>query len=253
MRTNKSGKMATSLGPPKRRQVTEGTNQTSKKVSRPSSFQRRSTLNQTSGAVRTSALPRNSTSLGRPSDRNSSVFGQSAVGTLKKDPRPLTDKSYQQGCVRRLCAFLTTNGYTRDVKPRTLMQAPSTKEFLYILNFLLEFHSSFLTVNGIKLEEEIPYTLKLLGYPFSVSKNHLLSIGSPHSWPIMLGVLVWLMEPLETNLFNPVFYNKENNHPTQTKVKFDEFTQLYHLFLERGEDDYFKQTIEDMMKCTSKY
>jgi hypothetical protein len=57
-------------------------------------------------------------------------------------------------------------------------------------------------------------------------------------------------QPLETNLFNPVFYNKENNHPTQTKVKFDEFTQLYHLFLERGEDDYFKQTIEDMMKCT---
>ena len=34
----------------------------------------------------------------------------------------------------------------------------------------------------------------LLRYPFNVSKHHLLSVGSPHSWPIILGVLMWLVD-----------------------------------------------------------
>lgn len=31
-------------------------------------------------------------------------------------------------------------------------------------------------------------------YPFTVSKNHMLNVGSPHSWPILLGALTWLID-----------------------------------------------------------
>ena len=31
-------------------------------------------------------------------------------------------------------------------------------------------------------------------YPFTVSKNHMLNVGSPHSWPILLGALSWLVD-----------------------------------------------------------
>ena len=31
-------------------------------------------------------------------------------------------------------------------------------------------------------------------YPFTVSKNHLLLVGSPSSWPLLLGALTWLVD-----------------------------------------------------------
>lgn len=40
----------------------------------------------------------------------------------------------------------------------------------------------------------MPAVLKSLGYPFNVSKNHMLNVGSPHSWPILLGAIMWLVD-----------------------------------------------------------
>lgn len=34
----------------------------------------------------------------------------------------------------------------------------------------------------------------ICSYPFTISKNHMLNVGSPHSWPILLGALTWLIE-----------------------------------------------------------
>ena len=49
-------------------------------------------------------------------------------------------------------------------------------------------------ISGMNIVEEVPSTLRMLGYPFNVSKNHLLNVGSPHSWPILLGALSWLTD-----------------------------------------------------------
>jgi len=49
-------------------------------------------------------------------------------------------------------------------------------------------------VDGMNIVEDIPGVLRLLGYPFNISKNHLLNVGSPHSWPHLLGSIAWLLE-----------------------------------------------------------
>ena len=51
-----------------------------------------------------------------------------------------------------------------------------------------------MTITGAKMEEEVPRTLGYLGYPFTVAKSCLKSVGSPHAWPILVGVLTWLIE-----------------------------------------------------------
>lgn len=38
--------------------------------------------------------------------------------------------------------------------------------------------------------------LKTLGYPFTISKSSLSAVGSPHTWPPILAMLVWVIELL---------------------------------------------------------
>ena len=71
-----------------------------------------------------------------------------------------------------------------------------------------------LVVDGTSITESVPKVLKCIRsatarlslrspslfnpticrYPFPVSKNHLLNVGSPHSWPILLGALDFLVD-----------------------------------------------------------
>ena len=45
-----------------------------------------------------------------------------------------------------------------------------------------------------KVEEEVPKILKLLSYPFTISKSAMFAIGSLHSWPTLLGALHWMVD-----------------------------------------------------------
>merc|ERR1712142_1149893 len=45
-----------------------------------------------------------------------------------------------------------------------------------------------------KFEEEVPKLLKSLNYPGNLSKSNFISIGSPHSWPTVLGSLAYLCD-----------------------------------------------------------
>ena len=51
-----------------------------------------------------------------------------------------------------------------------------------------------MVITGVKMEEEVPRTLGYLAYPFNVAKSCLKSVGSPHAWPILIGVLIWLID-----------------------------------------------------------
>jgi SMC interacting uncharacterized protein involved in chromosome segregation len=42
----------------------------------------------------------------------------------------------------------------------------------------------------------VPAFFKKLKYPFQISKTALVAVGSPHTWPTLLGALVWLAELL---------------------------------------------------------
>lgn len=153
----------------------------------------------------------NRTSLGRPSTsgrpslagarssatgrRPSSQYGRENCVQMK-DPRPLSDRGYQQKMIRYLMEFLTEFHYPHQISMR-ILSAPSTKEFCNIFQFLYKYIKAD-TQKNTSLEskpaEEIPRIFKMLGYPFTISKSNLHSVGSPHAWPMVLGALCWLIE-----------------------------------------------------------
>jgi kinetochore protein NDC80 len=68
---------------------------------------------------------------------------------------------------------------------------------LYLSQFLYSRISPNATYKKLmekRPEEEVPKILKSLGYPFTIHKTSLSNVGSPHTWPILLGALHWLME-----------------------------------------------------------
>jgi kinetochore protein NDC80 len=118
-----------------------------------------------------------------------------------KDPRPLVDKSYQQQCSKKLLDFLNDNGYSDQgyqISLKTL-KMPSRKDFISIVTFMLRLVDPTFQDGSMKLEEEISMYFRSLGYPFPISKTSLAAAGATHTWPALLGALVWLMETLQHN------------------------------------------------------
>ncbi|XP_032235309.2 kinetochore protein NDC80 homolog [Nematostella vectensis] len=133
---------------------------------------------------------------GRPSGiRRSSQYGAGSSQVVK-DPRPLSDKGYQQKMIRTLTEFLTEFNYPHPISNR-ILSAPPMKEFKRIFLFIYKYvndSSKVQTAIEKKPEEEIPKILKMLGYPFNISKSSMFSVGSPHTWPNLLGALCYLIE-----------------------------------------------------------
>jgi kinetochore protein NDC80 len=130
--------------------------------------------------------------VGGSADRRQSVLQQQ-----RTDPRPIGDKAFQQDCIKKLFAFLQTNGYDHPVSPKTLAR-PSGKDFTHIITFMLRLIDPAFQSGGMKLEDEVAMNFKALGYPLGVSKTALVAAGSPHTWPTLLAALAWLMTRIKT-------------------------------------------------------
>lgn len=127
-----------------------------------------------------------------PNQRNS-FFGAYGGSDKIKDSRPLHDKAYIQQCIKQLCEFLSENGFPGTITVKAL-QSPSTKEFLKIFEFLMSLIDPTFQIPPVKVEEEVPRILRDMGYPFALSKSSMYSVGAPHTWPQVLGSLMWLMD-----------------------------------------------------------
>ncbi len=85
--------------------------------------------------------------------------------------------------------------------------------------------------------EEVPRVLKLLKYPFTVSKNHLLNVGSPHSWPIRLGVLSWLVDcSIELDQDRTIDMMFPREHGFSDEGEFQIIKMMYGAFMVHGAD-----------------
>ena len=147
--------------------------------------------------------------------RRSSMYG--GGGTQPRiDPRPLSDKSYQQSCIRTLITYLTHHGYDHAISPK-LLTSPTSKEFLHIVQFLFKKVDSNIKFLG-KVEDEVPVLFKRLGYPFQISKSALYAVGSPHTWPGLLAALNWIVELLT--------YEEQAEESKEGGASFDDNGQL---------------------------
>lgn len=125
--------------------------------------------------------------------RRSSIYGKKTTGP-KQDPRPVSDKAYQQDCIRQLIEYLSTHGYEHPVSPKTLT-SPMSKDVFSIVQFLLRQVDPHMKPLG-KMEEDVPQLFKHLKYPFQISKSALFAVGSPHTWPGLLAAMNWVVELL---------------------------------------------------------
>jgi kinetochore protein NDC80 len=90
--------------------------------------------------------------------------------------------------------FLSERGYQDVLTPKTLAQ-PTGKDFQSIFRFIYSIYDPSQRAWNKKLEDDVPVLLKAAGYPFSnaISKSHLQTIGTKHSWPNMLAMLHWFV------------------------------------------------------------
>jgi SMC interacting uncharacterized protein involved in chromosome segregation len=157
---------------------------------------------------RHSMMPRRKTSVGagggksgRASSighRKSSVYPKS--GSVR-DTRPVSDKPVMQASVRKIITYLVEHGFDGSISPKTLM-SPSNKDFVHVLEFLMQQIDASFTVKG-KLEEVILPLFQFMKYPFQLHKRILLCVGSPLTWPHLLAALSWLVDLVSVCLFQP--------------------------------------------------
>ncbi|XP_051788221.1 kinetochore protein NDC80 homolog [Erpetoichthys calabaricus] len=179
----------------------------------------------------------------------SSLFGAFSIMEKIKDPRPLHEKTFVQQCIKNLCEFLNDSGFPGSVTVKSL-QSPSTKEFLKIFCFIYNQLDPNFQEPTSKIEEEIPRLLKELGYPFPLSKSSMYSVGAPHTWPQVLGSLIWMIDSVQVmksvkgqDLLYPDF--SDGDFETEDGIQFNklfmEYTSRCYEEFMQGADTFERQ------------
>lgn len=196
-------------------------------------------------------------SSGASMPRNSTMSGFGGSDKIK-DTRPLHDKSYVQQCIRQLHEFLTENNYPGTLSPK-ILQSPFTKDFVKIFEFIYCQLDPTFVMPKQKVEEEIPAIFKALRYPFVLSKCSMYSVGAPHTWPQVLGALIWLTELVtitralgETELLYSDFCEDENieDGAQYNKLLLDYNFETYAKFMQGA--DMFEEEEEMVLNKLKK-
>ncbi|EEY69342.1 kinetochore protein NDC80 [Phytophthora infestans T30-4] len=160
------------------------------------------------------------------------------------DPRPVSDRSYQYRCVQTLVEFLSEHMYDQVIPQAQalLRRGPSKKDFENMILFLFKLIDPTFEFKG-KFEEDVVQQLRDLRYPISISKTSLAAVGTPHTWPMLLMAMSWLIELLSYDeAIQQASENEqdgENDEENGDKPFFKYLDASYHVFL-AGDDDKFE-------------
>lgn len=174
------------------------------------------------------------------------------IKQILKDPRPLSDKGFKEQCVRTIITYLSSHGYEHPVSPKTLM-SPTSKDFMNMVQFLFKRIDPKMRFDNVKMEDEVPLVFRRLKYPFQISKSALYAVGSPHTWPSLLGALTWLVELLDyEECANEIRQSGEDN-PSSTfdneirnRQVFNYIVKCYEAFLS-GQDDVVEELDQELV------
>lgn len=101
--------------------------------------------------------------------------------------RPFIEESIQE-----LLVFLHKREIPVDITEKQL-RSPTTKDFQNVFAFLVSQSLPYSLNPDKTLVDNVTGALRMLSYPYIVSKSALSSVGSSHTWPSLLGVCTWLM------------------------------------------------------------
>ena len=172
-------------------------------------------------------------SMAQAGRRSTIVAG--GAGKQMDDPRNIKDKLFLQNAKHRLIEFLVENSYDRQISLKQL-EAPSTKDFLHILEFLYKKIDPRFSLSA-NVSEDVPAMFKRLRYPFTLSKSHLQAVGSPHAWPSLLAALNWMVELLQYEKQVEVAMAEDLDAENPDKMFFEYLARAYESFLQGNDDD----------------
>lgn len=179
-------------------------------------------------------------------NRLSRGSGFGVRGSVTKDPRPISEKTYQQKCIKTVLEFLSAKEYPHKITP-LILHSPTLKEFLKIFEFIVGLVIPKYRVSN-KPEDEIPRFLKTIGYPFMISRSSMLAVGSPHTWPNILAALTFIIEWIQIGqaaseqVDTFIFPKSDDGFDGMSlrRISFNHYLTTYLSFLD-GHDEYFEE------------
>ncbi|KIK59692.1 hypothetical protein GYMLUDRAFT_74134 [Collybiopsis luxurians FD-317 M1] len=171
----------------------------------------------------------------------------SSSSQVQKDPRPIRDRSFQSKERVDIVNFLQRAGLDIDMNQLVNIQSKNYRAiFEYLVQVLDPFHP---IDTSMKFEEIFIPALRALHYPYANAMDNkwLAAVGSPHSWPHLLGVLHWLVEMCKMKehymgsghptLQNPTNVPEEFHDAMDHRaLAFDYYEKSYHLWLDLIDD-----------------
>ncbi|KAJ4488182.1 HEC/Ndc80p family-domain-containing protein [Lentinula aciculospora] len=161
----------------------------------------------------------------------------------QKDPRPIRERPFQSKERSDILNFCHDLGL--DISMGQLLNIQG-KDYRTIFEFLVELLDPCYPIDSTeKFEETFIPALKTLGYPYahSIDNKWLAAVGSPHTWPHLLGVLHWLVEMCKmkehysgsahTTLQDPANVPEEFQDPFDRRaLAFDYYGKCYAIWLD---------------------
>lgn len=162
--------------------------------------------------------------------------------TLSEDPRKKgrnpREKLHQEENIKILLNFLSSTEYERPFS-YSLLSNPSLKDFQFIFRHIQSFIAP--STEGKKFEDEVSSFLKSIKYPFTteINRSQLIAI-TPHTWPIILSMLGWLV-----NLVNNLYEITNSEEKEGIKSTFYEFLyKEYGNYMEGRDDTDLEEALE---------
>ncbi|THU99358.1 hypothetical protein K435DRAFT_777030 [Dendrothele bispora CBS 962.96] len=114
---------------------------------------------------------------------------------VAKDPRPLRDKGFQQKERQDILEYLKGAGLDINMQRLANIQSKDYRAIFEYLVQCLDPAQAIDSSNG-RFEEGFINALKALKYPYihQIDSKWLAAPASLHTWPMLLGVLHWLVE-----------------------------------------------------------
>jgi len=184
-----------------------------------------------------------STGLG-PNIRRSS--GGIASSKPLTDTRNLSDRNIRAQVARDLHKFLLDNTYPYPIQTKDLIQGPSSTECWRLFEFLYRIVDEDFSFGNRDKPSLFMDIIKNLGYPFNISNSHMKTMGSPHSWPHLLGVLHWMVSPIrnicELDPLSQVLLTENLENPLMS-IRWEFLERGYEAFMDGVNefDDFIKE------------
>ncbi|VVC40485.1 Kinetochore protein Ndc80 [Cinara cedri] len=126
------------------------------------------------------------------------------VNKNRKEVRPLSEKEFQQAATNQIQNyFLNAPNASHILNNNGSMKPMTTNMFTDMCEYLLHKLDRNQLLDKSKYVEELPKIMKKYYYKGKVDKSWLITVNASHSFPQVVGLLLWLVELCETqNNFN---------------------------------------------------